>query len=209
MEELKNEIEFKLQKGSKIELFRKLITYPLVPEYASESQMQKAVAIVALPFNSYLEGNQPDKSNQKIAEIVAEYITQYKIPFYGQREQGNILKKILPQELQDLIYIAKSEDGERVQSQRIIEWQAKQVEKLKKGGKVITIGMPEHLGRIVLLQDYFGLTGLISAKSKEIPYDESDRPGAQDWAKNRKRFSEYEKTVARVGTIVAILVSRI
>lgn len=182
-------------------LARELLRRPLTPTYASHKDLDGAVAVIAVPFNCYLDRRPPDKSNAAIAEIARVYMRKCGLRFIGQWEHYSLLR-------QEVLPMAQfpSRDGERVQSQRLVRYQAGQVEELNKdrkifNNKVILVGMPEHLGRVVALCEYFGLHPVVPQECKGVPYDPSDRPGAQTWCKSRQVFVKYERRIARPGTI--------
>jgi hypothetical protein len=187
-----------MTKHSRFWLAHELRTRPLVPQYAEPDDFSGIVAVTACPFNCYLRGQPPDETNAAIARIAADYSEHYKVPLIGQWEHTNILRRMyLP------VIEFQSEDGERVQSQRLIQWQARTLRMFAKNGKppkVATVGMPEHLGRVVALQEYFGLNPKVVPESAHVPYDPWDRPGAQDWCKDREIFSKYEKPRTRILT---------
>lgn len=177
-------------------LIRELWNRPLKPAYADEEELKEASAVIAVPFNCYLWGDKPDESNKKIAEIAYDYMRRYNLPFFGQFEQTSLMNKKgeYPRQFQ-------SHTGERVQSQRLVAWQAKEVKRNSKNRKVVLVGMPEHLGRVATLCEYFGLEPLVPRVCEDVPYDPSQRPGTQQWCTSRETFSRYERRIARPGTI--------
>jgi hypothetical protein len=182
---------------SRLWLAREMLTRPLVPAYAAPEQMKGAAAVIAVPFNCYLHGEKPDFSNQMIGDIASHYAVKYRLPFIGQFEQANIVERT------DLSAVFKFESwsGERVQSQRLVRFQAEELERLGLGNKVILVGMPEHLGRVAALCEYFGLKPVIPAECWHVPYDpRRKRPGAQKWCTSRKKFVPYERLIGRPGT---------
>jgi hypothetical protein len=71
---------------------------------------------------------------------------------------------------------------------------------------VIRIGMPQHLGRCVALDRYFGLDPVVPIECKRVPYDKKwRRPGAQWWCVRWTVFVLYERLVARPGTVLKLL----
>lgn len=179
-------------------LTKQLLRGPLVPEYAKASVHQYSSAVLAVPFNCYLRGDPPDASNRRIAEIAADYCREYRLPFFGQFEHTSLLADWLEPEKIDEF---GTSDGERVQSQNLVRWQASKVRSLRMGEQVTVVGMPEHLGRVVALLRYYGLNPVVAEESATTPYDPSDRPGAQSWCKERDTFARYERRVARPGTV--------
>ncbi|HVZ76239.1 MAG TPA: hypothetical protein VG934_03180 [Candidatus Paceibacterota bacterium] len=181
---------------------------PFVPKQSPLSSLGSAVAVIAVPFNCYLHEQPPDASNQKIAEIAAKYMEICSLPFFGQWEHTSLLREFQLKGKLSAVRIEEfqSSNGERVMSQRLVKWQAQQVLGCGKGGnKVILVGMPEHLGRVKILCEYFGLDPRIPADCMDVPYDPSARSGAQDWCKSWEAFSRYEVTTGRLGTIAYAL----
>ncbi|HVU80063.1 MAG TPA: hypothetical protein VHD37_01730 [Candidatus Paceibacterota bacterium] len=190
---------------SRFWLAREMLTRPLVPKYATSEQLKGASAVIAVPFNCYLEGQPPDYSNGHIAVVASKYMIGYSLPFVGQREQCYILERA------DLSVVRfRSKNGERVQSQRLVRFQAETLQQAGMGSKVILVGMPEHLGRVAALCEYFGLQPVMPPECQEVPYDpRPGRPGAQEWCTSRERFSRYERTTGRPGTALLALLGKV
>lgn len=186
----------------KTRLVREL-TGPLIPYYVQDIRdLEGAVAVVATPFNCYLRGDDPDLSNSAIAHLAGHYMELFGLPFIGQWEQANILENsglcrttVMP-----------TENGERVESQRLTKFLAQH---LPAGAKIIRVGMPEHLGRCVALDHYVGLNPVVPSGCAQVPYDNRvNRPGAQRWCTTRTRFVQYERFLARPGTIGKCLLGK-
>lgn len=183
---------------SKRKLAKELLFGALIPSYEEDGELENAVAIIATPFNCYLEGQEPDASNAVIADIVMRYIDKFDVPFIGQREQADILRAYGYPVMAQL----PTRDGERVESQRLASFQAQHASKM--GSNVIRIGMPEHLGRCVALDRYFGLTPRVPFLCRTVPYDPAVRPGFQKWCTSRQTFVQYERFIARPGTVAKL-----
>jgi len=189
-----------MARQSKLWLTNALLTRPMEPRYArAEDLKPKNRPVIAVPFNTYADGNPPDRSNAAIAGLAHKYLRREKSLFIGQREHTNILS----QRGFD-VRIFESEDCERVESQRLVGWQANVVHGLSNGQEVILVGLPDHLGRVAMLCEYFGLVPIIPPECKGVPYDSNDRLGAQWWCKTPQVFRPYEMCVARPGTIAKL-----
>jgi hypothetical protein len=181
-----------------------LLTRPLRPDYTEdELQLARACAVVATPFNCYLDGQEPDWTNLDIARLASKYMERYGLPFIGQREHCDLLRAWgIPK---SRIFQMETEDGERVMSQRLGRFQAETIRGSRPGLIVIRVGMPEHLGRCCIIDEYHGLTPLVPPECAQVRYDSRLREGMQDWCTDRETFTTYEKTKGRLGSIAFAL----
>lgn len=181
----------------KFDLAAQLLFGPTLPEFRLP---RSPVAVIAVPFNCYLRGERPDDSNAMIAEIVSDYMRVYDIPFVGQWEHTNLLRaKGLP-----VLAEFSSKNGERIESQRLIQFQAETILRRGEGNSVVLVGMLEHLGRCVALCRYFGLDPTVPDVCKEVPYDSGYRNGEQLWCTEKAIFLPYERFIARPGTVARL-----
>jgi len=188
--------------AKKSNLIGSLLFDPLVPAYARPEAFEGTVAVVATPFNCYLRGDDPDKTNEMIAEIVVDFMKRYDLPFFGQWEQGHLLQR---RGFGSRVRMMDTANGERAESQRLGRWAAQHIKEECGGTKVIRVGMPEHLGRCVAIDRYFGLEPVVPIACEDVPYDDTKRPGTQRWCTSRPVFSGYERLVARPGTVAKLL----
>src|SRR5438046_10673113 len=111
-----------------------LLNPRLKARYADDREFKRAVAVIAVPFNRYLRGQQPDATNAAIADVAAHYCRTLSLPFFGQWEQTNILRS---QNVDIREFL--SEDGEWVRTGRIMRWIAHEVLKFQKRNRVIAV----------------------------------------------------------------------
>ena len=150
-----------------------LLTPQIQVDYTDD--FDGCVAVVAVPFNRYLKGNPPDLSNLGIAKVVGKYSKLYGLPAYLQFEQAKICEESVIVIQTDLSTGA----GEHVQTQDLMRWIATEIRKRGLGNKVILVGHPHHVRRVAILARHYGLGPRIPSDCASIPYDPSDRPGAQ------------------------------
>ena len=159
-------------------------------------------AVVAVPFNCYLDGNLPDQSNSAIATVVRKYCKQYRIYAYLQWEQAKICQSAGVCVIQSNLSTGA---GEHVQTQSQLQWAASEIQKLGRGNKVILVGHPHHVRRVAILARHYGLDPRIPSVCGRIPYDPSNRPGVQWWTKNRWRYIPWEYMSRGVLILYALL----
>lgn|GEM_PF-3320053 len=167
---------------------------PKISFNAAREPYDGASAVVAVPFNRFLRGNAPDRSNRGIAVAARKFCEEYGLPFFGQFEQASQLEPILGT---DRVHAFPSADGEWVQTHRLLRWIAEQLKERGLGTKVILIGHPHHVRRVKILAEHFGLDPIIPAYCNEIMYDSRDRPGAQWWCKSAWVYIPWEFLLAR------------
>jgi hypothetical protein len=179
-----------------LKLVCRLLNPRVKPTYTID--FREAVAVIAAPFNRYLQGNPPDLTNLDIANCAELFVKHFNVPFIGQFEQTEILKQ---RGLSQPIIQSPSSDGEWVQTQVIMKWAAEQVFKMNRGKTVIVIGQRHHVRRIAILARYYGLDPRIPGHCLQIRFDPSNRPGDEWWCKSKDAYLFWEFCVARPGMI--------
>jgi hypothetical protein len=160
--------------------------------------LEGVAAICAVPFNRYLRGNPPDRSNADIAQLAADFVRRTNLPFFGQFEHANLLRQ---QGLAAQSYPTEG-GGEWVQTHVLLKWVADEVRALGKGSTVILLVLRHHSYRAAALARYYGLDPRVPAACKKIRYDIRIRPGFQWWCTSPITYVPWEYTVARGGLAV-------
>ena len=151
-------------------------------------EARDGVAVIAAPFNRYLSGNPPDKTNAAIAHVAEKYVRPDR-PFIGQWEQTSIIRE---KGIPSIEFGSASGSGEWVRTDRLVAWIASQVHALEKGSTVLLVGHPHHLPRMVALAHFYGLDPCVVPESRMIPYDPSVRPGFQGWCTSSLRYVPFD-----------------
>ncbi|MCX6703321.1 MAG: hypothetical protein NTV02_01360 [Candidatus Zambryskibacteria bacterium] len=185
---------------SKFQLVCGLLNPRLKAMYSKD--FDGATAVIAAPFNRYLPNETPDVSNAQIADIAGKICKQVGLAFLGQGEQVDILDS----RVCSVRY--RSQAGAWVQTHVLVRWIAAEVLKLGKGSTVVLVGHPHHVRRISLLARYYRLNPLVSARCESVPYDGSDREGAQWWCKSVWRYIPWEYA-SRAVLIAKLLMGQI
>ncbi|HYF29306.1 MAG TPA: hypothetical protein VEA36_03010 [Candidatus Paceibacterota bacterium] len=161
----------------------------------------------AVPFNSYLKGDDPDASNLAIAKVAIERMEALGVPFIGQWEHTNLIRQY-----SDCMVLAEypgsDGSGQWVRTDRLMKWIADTLREQfpeKEEIRVGLIGHLDHVQRVAALARYYGLTPKIDGASRRVPYDPTVRPGAQDWCRTPERFLRFEKRKARPALIAFAL----
>lgn len=166
---------------------------------ASRDLYDGASAVIAVPFNRFLRGDKPDRSNEKIADLAHCFCSRYMLPFFGQFEQTSQLAPVLDT---CRVHAFPTADGEWVQTHRLLQWVAGQLKERRLGMQVILIGHPHHVRRVGILAEHYGLEPLIPTQCREVPYDPRPHNGAQWWCKSAWRYIPWELLLARPKLII-------
>lgn len=174
------------------------------PDYASN--LSRAVAVCAIPFNSYLDDCVPDGSNTGIAFVAKDCLEQYPdLPFLGQREETNLIRLVRSEN----VIQYPSYDGEWVQTHKLAKFMAETVLSWGRGNKVILVGHPHHVRRCTILLRYYGLDPLIAPECANIPYDSRYERGRQIWCLSPFLYIPWEYFPSRAGLIVSLALGKI
>lgn len=171
-----------------------LLAPRLRPRYADlATDIMEPSAVIAVPFNRYLRRERPDETNRMIANIAISYCLSLDLPFFGQWEQSSLLQgneniRVFP---------FPSEDGEWVQTHRLLAWISERLSEQKLSKEVILVGHPHHVRRVAILAEHYGLMPHVAPECAVVPYDPSNRPGAQWWCKSTFRYVLWEFLLAR------------
>ncbi len=158
----------------------------LAPAYDAPDFSQVA-AVIAVPFNSYVRGEKPDRTNQAIADIAASMCTARQLPFFGQWEQTDILRSNGVGRIHE-----HQSSGKWIQTHVLTKWMAQTINAYELRNNVALIAHPHHARRAAALARFYGLTVTVPWTCGNIPYDPSDRTGAQWWTTSATRYIPWE-----------------
>jgi hypothetical protein len=148
-----------------------------------------AQVIIALSFGQGIN-NTPGKSNEVLAQIVADFENKYALPIVAQWE----IADCIPERIQDVMSFVVREHRQKGQYLDTFEVLAQAKEYCDKFGfrKAIIVAHPDHMPRCVAVAKKIGFDVAI-ADTKKVPYDPES---TQEWARSAEAFlSREEKAV--------------